>query len=103
MNTLYCTQCGSTNVCYQSWFYPNKGVSSDSTPDLSDEDNCWCDDCEEHVPLANLTDLWEMFKARVYNGILIEDFLYFTKGTSADEVRKWFMDRCPDHNLSVFE
>ena len=103
MDTLYCTECGSTHVCYQSWFYPNTGDSSDGTPDLSDEDNCWCDDCEEHVELANLAGLWEMYNGRVYEGVLIEAFLTVPKGALIDVVRQWFKDRCPNNDLSTLD
>ena len=103
MDTLYCTNCGSTNVSYQTWFSPNSKKVDEDLPDLSDEDNCWCDDGEEHYPLANLAGLWEMFNGLVENGVLKERFLSFPKGTAVDKVKEWFIERCPNQDISEFE
>ena len=93
MGKWYCTNCGSTHVCFQTWYYPNSDSVADSDPDLSDEENCYCDDCEEHYALATLSELRDMYESRIFKGLLTADFLSFPKGTSADVVEKWFNEQ----------
>lgn len=103
METLYCKNCGSTLVSYMTWYYPNDRRAADDVPDLSDEENCWCDDCEEHYPLTNLAGLWEMFNRQLENGVLKERFLTFPKGTKEEEVKNWFIERCPNQDIHTIQ
>jgi len=44
-----CTVCGGTNVQIKQWVNPNTN-EVDSDNGLDNED-CWCQDCEEHNEL----------------------------------------------------
>jgi len=47
-----CPKCGSTNVQMKGWTRPNKGCEFvDLCSDKIQANDCWCDNCEEHVVL----------------------------------------------------
>ena len=45
-----CPQCGSLNVQIKAWVKPNKDNEC-IEPISEEEDDCWCDECQEHVEL----------------------------------------------------
>lgn len=63
-----------------------------------EEDDCWCDDCVEHVALLTLKELWKKFSdVPVNDKDEIEwDFLHFETGDSKFDVWNWFDERCPN-------
>lgn len=63
-----------------------------------EEDDCWCEDCEEHCELLTLKELWERFADVEVNAEdeIEEDFICFPVGTSKFDVWHWFDDRCPN-------
>lgn len=99
LNTLYCSNCGSTNVQIQAWVDANthKYVSDVNSP-MEDWD-CWCEECEGHFDLMTLPELWERFSDIPVNkdDEIEEDFLCFEKGTSKFDVWHWFDERCPNN------
>ena len=97
--TLYCPICGSTNVETKMWVNPNTHIISDSCSDLSEEDDNWCNGCENHTELMTLRQLWQAFeKVPVNNDDEIEkDFLNLPAGTSRMDVWHWFDERCPNN------
>ena len=96
--TLYCPECGGTNVQIMAWVdaNTNKYCSDVNTP--AEREDTWCDDCEKHTGLATLTELWETFsEVHINNDDEIErDFLRFPAGTSRFDVWHWFDERCPN-------
>lgn len=97
--TLYCSCCGSTNVETKMWVNPNTKVISDSCSDTSEEEDNWCNCCENNVELLTLRQLWKIFGAiPVNNDDEIEvEFLNFPAGTSKLDVWHWFDERCPNN------
>lgn len=97
--TLYCSICGSTNVETKMWVNPNTHIVSDSCSDLSEEDDNWCNCCENHAELMTLQQLWEAFgEIPINNKDEIEkEFMNFPVGTSRFEVWNWFDERCPNN------
>lgn len=94
-DTLYCENCGSTDVEMRMWVNPN----TDQIGGDCDDDDCWCCNCQEHVKLATLPELWEHFShVPVNENDEIEDcFLNFPVGTSKFDVWHWFDERCPNN------
>lgn len=86
--TLYCDECGSTNVDIKMWVNPNTGANSGACSDLNEEDDNWCNNCENHVRLLTLKELWERFSEVNVNANdeIEEDFLSFPAGTDKMEV-----------------
>lgn len=99
LNTLYCSECGSSDVEMQMWVNPNNDSISGDYSDCKDEDNCWCCECEGHVCLSTLPELWEKFGEVSINDDdeIEEDFLSFPAGTSRFDVWHWFDERCPNN------
>lgn len=97
--TLYCAECGSTNVDIKMWVNPNTGMISGTCSDLDEEDDNWCNNCENHVQLLTLKELWERFSEVNVNtnDEIEEDFLSFPAGTDKMEVWHWFDERCPNN------
>lgn len=95
MNTLYCSECGSTSVQVKAWVDAN---TNEYCSEYEDDDNCWCDACKDHTSLRTLTQLWEDFsEIPVNNDDEIEQsFLQFEAGTSKFDVWHWFDERCPN-------
>lgn len=46
-----CSNCGSINVENKVWVNANTGVISGGILDEDDDNDCWCDDCQEHHEL----------------------------------------------------
>lgn len=97
LDTLYCPKCGSSDVEERAWVNPN--TSEIRYNDSIEEEDCWCNSCEEHVMLCTLSELWEMFgEILVNNDDEIEsDFMQFKAGTSRFDVWHWFDERCPNN------
>lgn len=102
----YCTQCGSSNVEVQAWINPNTNEVFGWIGDFCGNIEHYCCDCEDHVNLATLPELWEQFSNIPVNNDdeIEEDFLCFEKGTSKFDVWRWFDDRCPNnlHDYLMF-
>lgn len=97
LDTLYCPKCGSNNVEERAWVNPN--TDEISYNDSVEEEDCWCNICEEHVELCTLSELWEMFGDIPVNNDdeIEEDFLNFPAGTPKFDVWHWFDERCPNN------
>ena len=97
LDTLYCSKCGSNNVEERAWVNPNTDETSYN--DSVEEEDCWCNICEEHVELCTLSELWEMFGDIPVNNDdeIEEDFLNFPARTSKIDVWHWFDERCPNN------
>ena len=100
LNTLYCADCGSSNVETKMWVNPNTGEIDYSSFDRLEEEDNWCHSCCGNVRLLTLEELWDKFSEVPVNNDdeIEEDFLLFPAGTSRFDVWHWFNDRCP-HNL----
>lgn len=102
LNTLYCANCGSSNVVTKMWVNPNTDEidEDDSCSDRFEEEDNWCNRCCSNVRLLTLEELWDKFsEVPVNNNDEIEEgFLFFPVGTSKLDVWHWFNERCP-HNL----
>lgn len=98
-DTLYCEDCGSKDVEMKTWVNANTGEVGDGYFSRSDKDACWCNRCQEHVRLRNLSELWEQFgEVKVNeNDEIEEDFLCFKAGISKFDVWHWFDERCPNN------
>jgi DNA-directed RNA polymerase subunit RPC12/RpoP len=50
MKTIYvCSECGSSNIEMKAWVNPNTNEIFDTIS--TDQEDCWCNDCEEHYAL----------------------------------------------------
>ena len=96
---LYCSECGSDEVEMKMWVNPNTDEIGGECSDTSEEEDCWCKNCEENVQLKTLKELWEDFSdVPVNNDDEIErDFLCFEAGTPKLDVWHWFDERCPNN------
>lgn len=99
LNTLYCANCGSSNVEMKMWVNPNTGENGGESSDRFEEEDCWCKGCEEHVRLLTLKELWDKFSEVPVNNYdeIERDFLLFYAGTSKFDVWHWFDERCPNN------
>lgn len=99
IHKLYCSQCGSGNVEVHTWINPNTGEITQSPMQITDEEDCWCNVCEENVELKTLEELWkELSDVEVDAEDNIEiDFFIFPAGTSKFDIWHWFDDRCPNN------
>lgn len=99
LDTLYCADCGSSDVEMKTWVNPNTDEIGDDCSDRTEEEDCWCKNCEENVRLLTLEELWDMFsEVSVNNNDEIEeDFICFSAGTSKFDVWHWFDERCPNN------
>ena len=97
LNKFYCAECGGTNIQAQAWVDPNTKEFIDFMG-MDDEDNCWCDTCEDHTELLTLQELWKRFEGVPVNNDdeIEEDFMNFEAGTSKFDVWHWFDERCPN-------
>ena len=99
-NTLYCSECGSSDVQVNLWIYPNdNNVDFRSIPQFYlTEEHCHCNCCHKDVNLKHLKELWESFSDVPINDEdeIEEPFLNFEEGTSRFEVWHWFDERCPN-------
>lgn len=99
LKTLYCSECGSADVQVLAWVNPNtKEVIDFVGAPLFDAQDCWCQDCEEHVDLCTIKELWDKFADIPINNDdeIEEDFMSFDAGTSRFDVWHWFDERCPN-------
>ena len=85
LDTLYCPKCGSNNVEERAWVNPN--TDEISYNDSVEEEDCWCNICEEHVELCTLSELWEMFGDIPVN--------------NDDEIEEDFLTSQPEHQSSM--
>lgn len=95
LDTLYCAECGSTSIQVRAWIDPN---TNEYISDCEDDNNCWCEDCEEHTTMRTLSQLWDDFSEIPVNSEdeIEEDFLSFPAGTDKMDVWHWFDERCPN-------
>lgn len=100
LNTLYCPECGGTNVQVMAWVDANTNKYCSDVNIPAETEDTWCEDCEDHTGLATLSELWERFsEIPINNDDEIEKpFLCFPAGTYRFDVWHWFDERCP-HNL----
>ncbi len=47
-----CTECGGENVEIKTWQNPNNN-ESDGGGDINDPNDCWCNDCQDHISLEH--------------------------------------------------
>lgn len=98
LDTLYCSECGGTNVQIMAWVdaNTNKYCSDVNTP--AEVEDTWCEDCGDHTGLETIQELWNRFsEIPINNDDEIEQkFLYFLPGTSRFDVWHWFDERCPN-------
>ena len=99
LNTLYCSECGSSNVQIQAWVDANTHKYESSVNNPLESQDCWCCNCEEHTKLKTLKELWESFASVPVNNDdeIEESFLCFSEGTPRFDVWHWFDDRCPNN------
>ena len=95
LSTLYCRDCGGTNIQCQAWVDAN---SNEYISDCDEDCDGWCDNCEAEVDLVNINTLWDDFSnIPINNDDEIEErFLMFEPGTSRFDVWHWFDERCPN-------
>lgn len=98
LDTLHCADCGSSDVEMTMWVNPNTEKISCQTSDRFEEEDCWCNNCSQHVKLFTLEELWKRFSAIPVNNDdeIEDDFLLFPVGTSKFDVWHWFDERCPN-------
>lgn len=98
LQTLYCPECGGTNVQIMAWVDANTNQYCSDVNTPTEVEDTWCNDCEYHTGLATLAELWETFsEVPINNNDEIErDFLCFPAGTSRFDVWHWFDERCPN-------
>ncbi len=98
-DVYYCSICGSTNTSSMAWV-DNENNSVDTyIGNRSEEENNFCNVCQEHVKLMNLRELWNKFSEIEVNenDEITESFLSFPVGTDKFEIWHWFDDRCPNN------
>lgn len=98
LDTLYCIDCGSSHVLAKAWVDPNTLKFDSLVTNPPDEEDGWCEDCEENVELCTIERLWDLFSAIPINNEdeIEEQFLFFEAGTSRFDVWHWFDERCPN-------
>lgn len=98
LDTLYCPECGGTNVQVMAWVDANTNKFCSNVNDPVEVEDTWCEDCEDHTGLATLTELWEKFSEIPINNDdeIEDDFMCFTEGTAKQVVLDWFHQRCPN-------
>lgn len=51
--TYVCSLCGKTNVQVKMWINPNTNINlGEWVTHESDEDECWCQNCQQHVKIV---------------------------------------------------
>lgn len=97
LSTLYCPCCGSIDVEIRAWVNPNTKTIGDRSSDAI-KDN-WCNNCEEHVKLLTLAQLWKnLGDISVNEDDEIEEiFMQFPAGTSKFDIWHWFDEQCPNN------
>lgn len=98
LETLHCSCCGGTNVQIMAWVdaNTNKYCSDVNTP--PEDEDTWCDNCEDHTGLRTLKELWDEFSEVLVDADdnIESDFLCFPAGASKFDVWHWFDERCPN-------
>lgn len=99
INTYYCRCCGGTNIQVMAWVDANTNEYCSDVNTPCEEEDTWCDDCEEHTGILTLKELWGLFaEVPVNNEDEIEEpFLNFDVGTPKQDVWHWFDERCPNN------
>lgn len=99
LETLYCPECGGTNVQVMAWVDANTNQYCSDVNNPPECEDTWCDDCEEHTGLRTLKELWEDFsEVGVDNDDNITSgFMCFPAGTPKFDVWHWFDERCPNN------
>lgn len=94
----YCSNCGSTDTSSMFWVNNFTDTIEDCVSDRRDEAYNFCNCCQQHVPVLNLVELWELFAETPVNenDELEESFMCFEAGTSKFDVWHWFDERCPN-------
>lgn len=95
IDNLFCSECGSSAIEVRAWVDANTMEVSNTC----DEDECWCNSCEELTRPVTLKGLWERFSEIPinYDDEIERPFLKFPKGTSRFDVWHWFDERCPNN------
>lgn len=98
-NTLYCENCGSTDVEMKMWVNPNTSEIGDDCSSRKEAGDCFCNECQDNTRLLTLPELWERFEDVPVNenDEIEERFLCFPAGTSKFDVWHWFDERCPNN------
>ena len=94
----YCPVCGSSNTCSLAWVNNKTGEIEEYVGSFRDEENNFCNNCNEHVALRNIKELWEMFSDIMVNedDEIETEFLGFPAGTDKMEIWHWFDEGCPN-------
>ncbi len=94
----YCGECGSSHTLSMAWINNRTGEIDEYIGTRHDEESNFCNDCEEHVRIKNLLELWEEFSEIEVNedDEIEEPFLLFPEGTPKTDVWHWFDERCPN-------
>ncbi len=98
LDTLYCPECGGTNIQIMAWVDANTNKYCSDVNNPAETEDTWCEDCEDHTGFLTLPELWKLFsKISINNKDEIEeDFMCFTTGTAKQVVLDWFRHRCPN-------
>lgn len=98
LNTLYCRNCGSVHVLAMCWCDPNTHKFDSLVNNPPEEEDGWCNNCDDHAELVTLKTLWDDFSAIPINNDdeIEERFLDFEPGTNRFDVWHWFDERCPN-------
>lgn len=96
--TLYCIECGSTDVSSQAWVNEETNTIEEYVGTRYDEEFNYCNRCESRTKLVTIEELWELFADISINDDdeIESDFLCFKAGTSRFDVWHWFDERCPN-------
>jgi hypothetical protein len=84
-NPYRCANCGSTNLQKTAWVRPNKdNAFVDYFGEENDEEDQWCDDCEEHAEflpedkfLKEVTDWWKklgIYAKEEISGLWLDEY-----------------------------
>lgn len=96
LDKLYCPQCGSANIEVMAWVDANTHEYHSNINTPIEEEDTWCNNCEEHAGAMTLKQLWDKLSEVPINNNdeIEEDFMCFPAGTDRLDVWHWFDDRC---------
>lgn len=99
LNTLYCSECGSSSVEIRMWVNPNTNTIGTACSDISEEADNRCSNCEKHAELLTLQELWDKFSDITINSDdeIESKFMQFEATTPRLDVWHWFDERCPNN------
>lgn len=99
LNTLYCSECGSSRVEIRMWVNPNTNTIGTACSNISEEEDNWCSNCEKHAELLTLQELWDRFSDIAINSDdeIESKFMQFEAATPRLDVWHWFDERCPNN------